>query len=77
MWAVQADGLGTEERPLGEGSDPVWRPGGGQMAFYRFPRGGAPGIWVVEGNMGDMYPLGLPPDAALVDWMAAGPDLAL
>jgi plastocyanin len=71
VWVVQVDGLGTEEHYLGSGSHPVWSPDGGQMAFYRIPQGGDPGIWVVESSMRELYPLGLPPDAVLVDWITA------
>jgi hypothetical protein len=71
VWVAQVDGTGENEHHLGQGSRPVWSPSGEQMAFHRVSPGGESAIWTVKSDLRESTRLGLPPDAVLVDWIAA------
>ena len=69
LWVIRADELQKEEHYLGLGGNPVWSPDGAWLAFNGALDNGMPAIVLAQVGAWDLHPLGLPPNAYLVDWI--------
>ena len=70
IWVVSVDGEQELAHHLGPGYNPVWSPDGTWLAYNHTPQEDESGIWIATADMSSRYPLDLPPDAYVVDWIS-------
>jgi TolB protein len=70
IWVVSADGEQELAHHLGPGYNPVWSPNGTWLAYNHTPQEGETGRWIAAADMSSRYPLNLPSDAYVVDWIS-------